>query len=319
MAEGLEKAAARVPKSGVPLGGLIRCPVCAGPPGQQKFLFIKQQVEFRRCTSCGFEMVNPRPTEDWFKDRYEYYGKEYFLDDRKLASDFRAARFDLELSVIRPHRGALLDVGCSTGAFVKLAQDAGFDAQGVDLSETAIRYGRDTLGLRLHAGDFASGMFAAGQFDIVTMWATLEHLPNPGLFLTEARRVLKPAGILAVSVPNHRSLPQRILGRKNRYVGVDHVNYFGARTLGQLLSLHGYASEHIGTRKINPVVIYQDLRGRTPEGASVDQVISDQCVTDAIKTRPGFAGLRVAHSLTERALGRLGLGDVLFARVRATV
>jgi 2-polyprenyl-3-methyl-5-hydroxy-6-metoxy-1,4-benzoquinol methylase len=263
---------------------------------------------------CGFEFVNPRPTAAWLKDHYEFYGTHLFLNERRLQTDFQAARFDIEWDLLRGLSGTLLDVGCSTGAFVRLARNAGFNAEGIDLSERAVSYGRNHFDLPLQAGDFTAGMFREATFDVVTLWATLEHLPDPGRFIEEARRVVRPGGVLAISVPNHRSLTQRLLGRRNRYVGVDHLNYFSARTLQAFVARHGLDLALLRTRKVNPYLIYQDWRGRGEQGASVDQVIQDQSVTDSVKNRKLFAPVRTAHAMAERALGRLGLGDVLLVR-----
>jgi hypothetical protein len=70
----------------------------------------------------------------------------------------------------------------------------------------------------------------------------------------------------------------------------------------------------VRTRKVNPYLIYQDWRGTGSEGASVDQVIKDQSVTDSVKSRRLFAPVRAIHATAERLLGRLGLGDLLLLR-----
>lgn len=290
------------------------CPVCESSPKNQEFLFTKQGVQFWRCLRCRLEFVNPRPSRTWLKDHYDFYGDRIFLDQRRLESDFRAARFDVEWSLLTGLHGSLLDVGCSTGSFVKLAMESGFVAEGIDLSAPAISYGRDQLGLRLRCEDFTAGTLAASSFDVVTMWATLEHLPDPGAFIAEAHRVLRPSGVLALTVPNHGSATQRVLGRRHRYVGVDHLNYFTSRNLTRLVETHGFRTQVVRTRKMNPYIWYRDFRRSELEGASVDEVLADQSVTDTVKDRRLYSPLRAAHAFVERAAGRLGLGDLLLMR-----
>ena len=296
-------AAARVP-----------CPVCGSSPADHKFLFEKQAVQFWRCARCGFEFVNPRPSEEWLAAQYDFYGTHVFLDERRLRTDFDSAHFDVEWQLIGNRRGTLLDVGCSTGAFVKLALQSGFEAEGIDLSEPATNFGRTQLGLPLRCGDFAAHVFPEASFDVVTLWATLEHLPDPGVFLAEAHRVLRPSGTLVLTVPNHDSATQRLLGRRNRYVGADHLNYFTARTLARLVQRHGFHPEAVLTRKFNPFIVYKDLRRSPSDGASADEVLADQSVTDTVKDQARYAPLRAAHSLIERVVGRFGLGDLLLLR-----
>lgn len=293
------------------------CPVCDSTPGEQTFLFAKQQATFVRCRSCGFVFINPRPSAAWLAARYAYYGATYFTDQAKLASDFQAARHDAELALLRGFRGTLLDVGCATGSFVAAAKAAGFDARGIDISPESTRYGREVLGLALDVGDLYERHYPAESFDVVTLWATLEHLPDPNRFLAEARRLLVPGGRIAISVPNHASLAQRLLGRRDRYVGIDHVNYFTRATARRILTRHGFTPETVRTARFSPVVFWQDLRGNGSDGASVDRQLADQRVTDRFKYGTGLAAAaRVGHAVVARALGTAGFGDILYVVAR---
>lgn len=104
---------------------------------------------------------------------------------------------------------------------------------------------------------------APASFDVVTLWATLEHLAFPGVFLDAAHRVLRPYGSVLVTVPNGKALTCRILGRRNRAVCVEHLTYFTAGNLCRLLSDHGFDVDLVLTRMINPKTIVQDLLNRT--------------------------------------------------------
>ena len=294
------------------------CPVCDSAPDAQRFLFTKQAASFVRCTNCAFVFINPRPTPVWLAARYDYYGAAYFTDPSKLASDFHAARHDVELALLRGCNGTLLDVGCATGSFVAAAQAAGFAARGIDISPESTRYGREVLGLTLDVGDLYERHYPAESFDIVTLWATLEHLPDPNRVLAEARRLLVPGGRLAISVPNHASLAQRILGRRDRYVGIDHVNYFTRDTARRILSRHGFHVETIRTARFSPVVFWQDLRGNGSDGASVERQLADQRVTDGFKYGAGgfAAAARLGHAALATALGAAGFGDILYLVAR---
>lgn len=296
------------------------CPVCDARPDAHSALFTKQQATFVRCRNCAFVFINPRPSAAWLAARYEYYGTAYFTKASKLESDFHTARHDVELALLRGLRGTLLDVGCATGSFVAAAKAAGFDARGIDISPESTRYGREVLGLALEVGDLYERQYPAETFDVVTLWATLEHLPDPNRFLTEARRVLAPGGRIAISVPNHASLAQRILGRRDRYVGIDHVNYFTRDTARRILSRHGFSVETTRTARFSPVVFWQDLRGNGSDGASVERQLADQRVTDRFKYGGGLAAAaRRAHTALAEALGTAGLGDILYVVARKPV
>ncbi len=130
--------------------------------------------------------------------------------------------------------------------------------------------------------------------------------------LSEALRLLVPGGRLAVSVPNYASFTQRVLGRRDRYVGIDHLNYFTVTTIKRLLERHGFQVETVRTDRFSPVVFWQDLKGVTPDGASLEQQLADMTVTDRFKYgRGGFAAVRLAHRAVKSVLAAVGLGDLL--------
>jgi SAM-dependent methyltransferase len=112
-----------------------------------------------------------------------------------------AADFPAKVAMVRAKCGPeptcrILDVGCGKGFFVKACVDAGMDAEGVDLSPSGIAFGKEQLGLRLHQGHLGALKSALGQFDVVTFWATIEHLPDPVAMMRDIADVLKPGGRL---------------------------------------------------------------------------------------------------------------------------
>ena len=284
------------------------CPVCFME--ESKLLFAKEGFKYVRCVGCGMMYINPVPTPEEISKTYDQTGKVYFTQPEKLRIDFASGRYDRETGLLTRSnaKGRLLDVGCSTGSFLVVAKQAGFlDAQGVDIARPSVEFAR-RHGLTAHVGDFTQSMFSASQFDVITMWATLEHLANPRDFVDEAYRVLSPGGVLAASVPNMRSLTQIILGRKDRYLSINHLNYFDCRTMRRLLEDAGFKVVHTETRGINPLTIIGDLRAVQ---ASAERQIADSTRTLEVKTKIRFAPARLAHRMVDQILYWCGRGDLL--------
>jgi 2-polyprenyl-3-methyl-5-hydroxy-6-metoxy-1,4-benzoquinol methylase len=284
------------------------CPVCSAHSSTA--LFIKKGFQYVRCNACSAIYIDPIPTQEDISKVYDEYGKGYFTQEAKLQIDFSPGRYDRECGLL--HRtcatGRVLDVGCATGSFLVAAQKAGFvEVEGLDIARPSVEFAQ-RQGLSVRVGDFTQAIFPAERFDVVTMWATLEHLASPRSFVREAYRVLSPGGLLAVSVPNWNSLTHLVIGNKDRYIGSDHLNYFDSKTLRRLLEDAGFVIARTETRGINPIVIWGDLRGKQ---SSVEQQIADGTQTLAVKTRPGYAPLRKVHHLVDRVLGRTGRGDLL--------
>jgi len=96
--------------------------------------------------------------------------------------------------------GKLLDFGCGSGRYVAKMKAAGWDAEGMDMSEQAVAAGREA-GLTIRQGTLPGADFDEEQFDTVTMWQAIEHVPSPSETLAAINRILKPGGLLLVVCP----------------------------------------------------------------------------------------------------------------------
>lgn len=98
----------------------------------------------------------------------------------------------------------LLDVGCGTGDFLQIAQEHKWNVYGIEPNEQA----RDIANQKTNnsVGDVKALMnFENGNFDIITLWHVLEHLPNLEEQISLYSKLLKPNGKLIIAVPNHKS------------------------------------------------------------------------------------------------------------------
>src|SRR6478735_8710845 len=94
------------------------CPVCGAD--QPRPWLNKQGMEIVLCERCSMLYVNPVPARFASGEYYDAEGADYYLSPAKLESDYAPVRFERELRLFRRHcrRGAVLDVGCSSGAFL---------------------------------------------------------------------------------------------------------------------------------------------------------------------------------------------------------
>jgi len=97
----------------------------------------------------------------------------------------------------------VLDIGCGTGRSRRIyAPQAAFYA-GIDLSLNAVRVarGRHPDDDWLQA-DAACLPFGDGSFDVVALSSVLHHVPDMRVVLADARRVLRPNGLVFAFDPN---------------------------------------------------------------------------------------------------------------------
>jgi len=98
----------------------------------------------------------------------------------------------------------VLDAGCGSGyGTAELANAATVVA--MDISADAMAHARSAFarpGVYFLRGACESLPFADGSFDLLVAFEVIEHLKGWREMLTEARRVLRPSGVLLVSTPN---------------------------------------------------------------------------------------------------------------------
>jgi MPBQ/MSBQ methyltransferase len=115
------------------------------------------------------------------------------------------------LSGLKPgHR--LLDLGCGFGSFVTVCQEAGIEAEGLDIGDYQINFARERLAQIVpavdpmyifHRGDAQSTKLTDRSYDVITAWNLLEHVPNYRQVIYEAYRLLKPGGVFVGIAPNY--------------------------------------------------------------------------------------------------------------------
>ncbi|MDH4102796.1 MAG: class I SAM-dependent methyltransferase [Thermoleophilia bacterium] len=97
----------------------------------------------------------------------------------------------------------VLNVGAGQGSFTRLLEGRGFEVVSSDVSRAAVDVLRDSVrGEALHA-DMTDLPFADRRFDAVVAGEVIEHIEDDRKALSEAARVLRPGGVVALSVPAH--------------------------------------------------------------------------------------------------------------------
>lgn len=102
-----------------------------------------------------------------------------------------------------PRNGRILEAGCGMGRWVVWLRRKGFNVTGFDLSAAALRQVRaHAPGTPVAQTDLFAIPAAAARFDAVLSLGVVEHAEDGPLpALRELRRVLRPGGVLLLSVP----------------------------------------------------------------------------------------------------------------------
>jgi SAM-dependent methyltransferase len=245
----------------------IPCDLC----GSERFepLFRKGSARgeiflIQRCSRCGLVQVNPQPDLDAVKPYYDasYFtrrtdrGYDNYFSDR-IRNQIRRVYemnlrdlgfFELETTLLNRSidsgesaNPVALDAGCAAGYFVEYLRERGWEASGIEISEDAARFGIETLRLPILIGDFFSETrLHPESFDLITLWASLEHMHSPSRVFERIHQLLKPGGRLILSTCRYGFLA-RLRGIEWRYMNVpEHLYFFSTANLSALAERSGF-------------------------------------------------------------------------------
>lgn len=98
----------------------------------------------------------------------------------------------------------LLDVGCGTGDFLKIALTDGWTVTGIEPNEQARKIANVKTNQNVFEINHLDNL-KEHSFDVITLWHVLEHLPKLDTHIQLFRKLLKPNGLLIIAVPNYKS------------------------------------------------------------------------------------------------------------------
>jgi SAM-dependent methyltransferase len=211
--------------------------------------FVPGEFILRQCERCRLIYLSPRPTRAslgaYYPASYPPYRPPIESETWSLLRWMRRRKLQRRRQLVAGYlgqpTGSILDVGCATGLFLHEMAQAGWQAAGVELVDSAAAFARQTFGLDVFTGELSEAPFPAASFDAVTFWDVLEHTFSPRQALADAARLLRPGGVLGLSLPNWDSFDRRLFGR--HWQGLDcprHMFVFPRPVLAQMLQEAGF-------------------------------------------------------------------------------
>ena len=201
----------------------MTCPVCdanaalAFPshPGYRR----GQSYDIYTCPACGVAFADPlRSDPAVYEAIYAHAGRVPGYERyARYAATVASSRSPLRLlarsedvyfaiaqtlAALRLPRGArILELGSGLGYLTYALRRAGYDAQGRDVSEVAVRAARERFGPHYTAAN-AERLDGEGGYDLVILTETIEHVEDPAALLRAAAGLLAPRGALLLTTPN---------------------------------------------------------------------------------------------------------------------
>lgn len=226
------------------------CPICQSTDLQkfrncEDFTVSHETFKVNICSTCSLGITTPRPSNDKLGEYYK--SNEYISHSGKssggLGFVYRIARsFALKSKLSRiqkiKRQGSILDFGCGTGEFLQTMKSSGWHIQGLEVSDSARQKAEELNGQKfIRSLDEISG----AQFDVITAWHVIEHVPELTQTVKKLKEVLKQDGVIFIAVPNYQSPDGEKY--KNHWAGFDvprHLWHFSKKSMAVLLSTAGF-------------------------------------------------------------------------------
>ena len=219
------------------------CNVCQS---EMNFFFERKSFSIYKCPACKLMAVKNIPP-----DLSLFYSEGYFTGDVTL-DGYMDYDFDKEVTkktyvgflkdISSANLGSektMLEIGCATGFFLKLAAELGWKVEGIDISEYAVK--KAVLkGIKATVGTI-EGFKIENKYDAVVMQDVIEHVKDPAVLVNKVCELLKAGGVLALTTPDSGSLWARVWGKRwHAFVPPQHLYYFSSENIKTFLEKKGF-------------------------------------------------------------------------------
>ena len=222
------------------------CTICSGEVIKE---VISNDYTYYNCAKCHTSQILPQPSNE---ELTSYYNSFHLSDSEGGTYDWVEERmradFSYKVELIKQRFGGkefnLLDVGCGKGFFVHECIKAGINAQGIDVSNSGIKYAVEQLNVKAECcsiEDVASTASYNKIFDVVTLWATIEHVPDALKLFKSINICLKPGGVFILDTGLGNVKEEKYLaGHSQWFDALQHLYVYSEDGLKLVLENSGF-------------------------------------------------------------------------------
>ncbi len=185
---------------------------------------------------------------------YSYYDSGYYdgqsfysyMDERKEEAACRVVWKKRFLKWIKWDRtgvknGNFLDVGCSFGGLMKVAEENGYHSNGIEVSVYSGEYSKKRFGEdSVYIGNVEDVKLPENKYSIVSFIEVIEHIYDVRKALKNIYSSMKKGGVIIIQTADMDGLQARFHGDAYNYFLPGHLSYFSRANLLALLESSGY-------------------------------------------------------------------------------
>ncbi len=212
------------------------------------YFLTNEEFSLVKNEAFGFLETFPMPLENLGK----YYESENYISHtdskknwfEKLYQIIKNYNLRYKFSKLKnpKSKDKLLDYGCGAGDFLLYAKNQNLDIFGVEPNSIALKITQNKIGESFATDQKIEAINE--EFDHITLWHVLEHIPNLYDFIAQLKLKLNPNGTLYVAVPNFQSLDAKFY--KKYWAAYDvprHLWHFSPQNIEALFNSFGMKIE----------------------------------------------------------------------------
>ncbi len=230
------------------------CYICAS--SKCEFMVEIHGFRYVNCLSCGHVYTDSRYSDEAIRRFYEknVYWSEVTYANKETCyyrrENIALPKVEYAEKQVGEGQGRLwLDVGAGIGDMVSVAKERGWQAVGLELSETSVAFAQETFDVVLHSQTLEEYLVqrpeVMGRAAMVSLIGVLEHVVDPMGLLAQAHKVLMPGGAVMIQVPIGNSLaamvqsvfPHNVFRHMNP---IEHIMLFTEPSLKEALDRAGF-------------------------------------------------------------------------------
>ena len=207
----------------------------------------KKQFEIWQCDNCHIRFTQNAPGKE---EIGQYYQSSAYISHSDTAQGFINKMYHkvrrhtllqkkkLIINITGKKKGAILDIGAGTGAFINVMKEAGWKITGLEPDLTARTKAKELYDVALNNPEHLFSL-TGKSFDAITMWHVLEHVHELHEYLDKLKNLLKPDGKLIIAVPNYTCYDEKFY--KQYWAAYDvprHLYHFSPQSFYTLMTLH---------------------------------------------------------------------------------
>ena len=193
------------------------------------------------CEKCGLVRHAFIPSEEelvqfYSTDYREVYNRERMPGARRIMRAWKnGLRICQQVAPLLRPKTRILEVGAGIGCTVKVFEQAGFAAEGIDPGGEFLSFSRDKLHARVQVRNLYD-LSSEDKFDNVLLVHVVEHFRSPAKAMNRIASLMTPGGMLYVECPNL----QAPFAYRGRLFHAAHIHNFVPSTLKMLAETSGF-------------------------------------------------------------------------------